>query len=1572
MAAAGGDNTPNAFNFTDVTGVNPNTATQSNIVTISGITGAVLVSGTGGVQFSIDGGAFSSTQRTIQNNQTLQLQVTSATFSTQVSTTVTVGDTTDTWNVTTRAADTTPAAFSFTDASNVNPNTLTTSATITISGLEPNYTGISISASGADGKVDAGTSSLSGTFAASKTGLTTSATGTIVAAVQATSGTFDEIINVTVTCGGVSDTYTITTRSADEEPNAFTNAFTDVTGANPGTEYTSNTITISGLEPNYTGITVFATGGTIDAGTSSLSGTFAASKFDLTTSATGTIVVAARVTPTSFSTAYPVVVNCGTRSDTYQVTTRAADTTGTMSFVDQTNVNPSTLTTSTTITASGFEPNYTFTVSCTGGQIDAGTSSLSTVWATAKTVTTSGTGTFVIAARATSSATFLATVNVVVTAGDTSDTFSITTRAAAAGSFTFVDQSGVEPGVTVTSSTITATGFEPNTTYNITRNVGGTLVDAGTTSLSGTFATSKTVTTSGSGTFVLAAQGTSATFSGAVNILVSAQHTTGGTVVSDTFTITTRAADTEPNSFAGFFTDQTGVERNAERTSNTITINGLEPNYPVTVQVTNGGGTVDAGTTVLSGSFATSKSVTTSGSGSIVVAARCTSSSSFSTTVGPLVVVGSQSDTFSVTTRAADETPTSFTNAFNDVTGAERNTLRQSNTVTISGLEPNYSITVQASGGGAQIDAGTSSLSTVWATSKTVTTSATGTIVVAARLTSSGSFSASVSTTITVGTASDTWSVTTRSVTLGTVPVFNTVGSAELSTTYTSNTVTATGYEPNTTFTVYSGGAEVDAGTTSLSGTFGAAVVGKTITTSGTGTFVVAMRRMSPATFSTTNSTSITVSHASGSANTVGTAWTITTRAADTDPNSFTNAFTDVTNAEPSTEYTSNTITLSGLEPNYSPITVSAVGGTVDAGTTVLSGSFAALKSVTSSASGTIVVRAKGTSPAGFSPNAQNVTVTCGNQSDVFRIANRAADVEPNPWTFGANVTNADLNTQYTLSPTATIDGLEPSTGHSMSFVATAPSEAQYQINGGAWTTITNSALVNFTTNGVGAFTLGLRLTTASVTNDTRSITATVGSVSRTWSVTTFDGIPDQFTFTDVTNAVQGTAAILSNEVTVTGLAANRSITVTGSGGTGFRVGTTSASWGTFLTGSTTVTTSASGTFALQARVTASEAINTTTSVTVTVGGVSDTFSVTTGDGTPNTFSFTSVLDAALSTTYTSNTVTLTGMTPNYTISVEALSGGTIDAGTSSLSGSFATYKSIQTSASGTAVIAARLTSASTTSTLSNVEVKVYGGTGNADGANAFFNVTTRQADSIPDNYGNDNVNGSALSTTYTSPTYTITGLEPSTSFSVSSSGVAYTAHGANIQLDVGTTSLSGSFASPPRSVTTSGSGSFVTQGRLTTSQYNSTTTGMTFTIAQSGNTPLQFLRTTADSLGSVSGITRTLTTDNNSINYYFIDQGVATYTFGIRFNNLAPGDVSIWAAAYGAQSPLTAVEGSFDNSSWSTGFISSAVSAGGSKDCYVRVTTPGTRPHSITFGVYMALPGRYASTIAYGGLIIQ
>lgn len=197
------DTTPDAFDFTAVTGADRSTLYVSNTVTISGINAPSPVTVSGG-QYRKNGGSWTSTAGEVVNGDVLQVRGTSsASYLTPVNVTLTVGGVSDTFTITTaaEAPDTTPDAFTFADVADAERSTVYTSNIVTIAGINA---AAAVSVTGGEYRKNGGA-------------WTTSA-GTVVAGdtlqVRGTSSaSYTADVNVTLTVGGVADTYTITTKA---------------------------------------------------------------------------------------------------------------------------------------------------------------------------------------------------------------------------------------------------------------------------------------------------------------------------------------------------------------------------------------------------------------------------------------------------------------------------------------------------------------------------------------------------------------------------------------------------------------------------------------------------------------------------------------------------------------------------------------------------------------------------------------------------------------------------------------------------------------------------------------------------------------------------------------------------------------------------------------------------------------------------------------------------------------------------------------------------------------------------------------------------------------------------------------------------------------------------------------------------------------------------------------------------------------------------------------------------------------------------------------------------------------
>ncbi|MCA9774415.1 MAG: hypothetical protein KC466_18500, partial [Myxococcales bacterium] len=241
--------TPDPFTFTAATGVEPNGIDViSNIITISGITEPVTASisdlgGGGAPKISVNGALYTAGPVQVFDGDSLRVSVLPETgvFSRTYQAEVTVGDGSAVFSVTTRAADTTPEAFAFLPATNQEPGTLVSSAGVTITGLEASAP---VSVAGAAGTPQI---SLDGGL---NWGVSGSVANNGTVAVRLTSGTFGETRTATVTIGGVTADFSVTTRSSNENP-VFAD-FTDQTGVEPSVTITSDAVTVTGIESSVT------------------------------------------------------------------------------------------------------------------------------------------------------------------------------------------------------------------------------------------------------------------------------------------------------------------------------------------------------------------------------------------------------------------------------------------------------------------------------------------------------------------------------------------------------------------------------------------------------------------------------------------------------------------------------------------------------------------------------------------------------------------------------------------------------------------------------------------------------------------------------------------------------------------------------------------------------------------------------------------------------------------------------------------------------------------------------------------------------------------------------------------------------------------------------------------------------------------------------------------------------------------------------------------------------------------------------------------------------------------------
>jgi len=226
---------------------------------------------------------------------------------------------------------------------------------------------------------------------------------------------------------------------------------------------------------------------------------------------------------------------------------------------------------------------------------------------------------------------------------------------------------------------------------------------------------------------------------------------------TDTATVTTRAPDLQPNAFS-LGASASGQARNTNF-DRTATITGFETTLPVTISSVTG----TASFKVNNGSFSTGTLNVSPGN---TVTLRVTSSNSFSTFSGATLTVGTGSNarsaSFGITTLVRDNTPVGWTVA--NVTNAQLN-VQHYYIQQINGINDSVSVTATGTAGA------------LFKTSASATYSASGFSSPGAQLyvsdgqylhvaiLSASTYSTERNITTTVGTAVDTWRVTTRAAT---------------------------------------------------------------------------------------------------------------------------------------------------------------------------------------------------------------------------------------------------------------------------------------------------------------------------------------------------------------------------------------------------------------------------------------------------------------------------------------------------------------------------------------------------------------------------------------------------------------------------------------------------------------------------------------------------------------------------------------------------------------------------------------------------------------------------------------
>ncbi len=393
------DITPEAFSFASQTDRALSTQITSASATVSGINDATAISIDGG-EYSINNGTFTDQAGEIEDGDGVRVRLTSsANFSTDTVATLTIGGVDGAFTVTTLAQDITPDAFAFDALANVSQSSQQDSAAVAIAGLND---AAPITIVNGQYAIDDGEFTSDAGLISNGQEVTVRVTSSALFSTEATA-----TLSIGPESATVDGTFTVTTLARDDTPEAFEPSAA-MTGATRSTVVNFTAFDVAGLNDTVD-ISIDAGSFTINSGSAVTSGTVQ----------NGDSVVVSLTSSPNFSTAVNATLTIGSLGGVFSVVTEDQDIVpDAFSFTDVTDLEPSTLTTSNSISVSGINDGSVVSVENGEYSIDDGdfTSDGGTV--------TNGQS---VRVRTTSSASLLTATNVVLTIGGVSDTYTLTT-----------------------------------------------------------------------------------------------------------------------------------------------------------------------------------------------------------------------------------------------------------------------------------------------------------------------------------------------------------------------------------------------------------------------------------------------------------------------------------------------------------------------------------------------------------------------------------------------------------------------------------------------------------------------------------------------------------------------------------------------------------------------------------------------------------------------------------------------------------------------------------------------------------------------------------------------------------------------------------------------------------------------------------------------------------------------------------------------------------------------------------------------------------------------------------------
>jgi hypothetical protein len=340
LSGTGTNSVPTAFSFTPLVNVDPSSVQVSNSIIVANTDVPSPISVSAGGQYSINGGAFTSVAGVVSPGAQVTVQLAAASgYSTSNSAVLTIGGVSSTFMVTTGAQPVLQGSFA--PVTGAAPSSIQTSNAIVVTGTT----------------IPVPISVTSGSAYSIDGGPFTSAPGTVQpgdqVVVQTTAAsTYNTTSSAIVNVGGIASTYTVTTAAQPPQQAGFT----PVTGSSVGVLQMSNPITITSITTAApisvsTGAQYSINGGPFTA----VAGTVQP----------GDQVVVEIVAPSTYGSTATVILNIGSATSTFAVTT-GAEPVLQGSFTSVSGAAVSSVQTSNPITVMGITTPAVITI--TGGQ----------------------------------------------------------------------------------------------------------------------------------------------------------------------------------------------------------------------------------------------------------------------------------------------------------------------------------------------------------------------------------------------------------------------------------------------------------------------------------------------------------------------------------------------------------------------------------------------------------------------------------------------------------------------------------------------------------------------------------------------------------------------------------------------------------------------------------------------------------------------------------------------------------------------------------------------------------------------------------------------------------------------------------------------------------------------------------------------------------------------------------------------------------------------------------------------------------------------------------------------------